>query len=261
MNKHLQAWSDWHHRFPLGSIGACLDALGIVSRSLRGRPGLGQAVAGLCLALTGELLATQPSLAWPSYNYLVKCGAIGSLTAPCFPPLKTTRIARAIVDWYDPVGRVAGFNLSVDYDPAMMTFNRDQTTLLCDLRSSGVAPYCPPTSPGQGTRAIDGLVDEGPIDQTGLTIHESTNASGLPSVTFEYKRAAPVASAGERNFLALAFDLVAPLPAGSTVTYSPTLLADASLATTSFSCTDTIDRKSTRLNSSHSSVSRMPSSA
>ena len=98
-------------------------------------------------------------------------------------------------------------------------------------------------APGTGTVVLaPPVIEDYVVDQTGLAITEtSSGSSGLPSVTIQFNNPSPAQyTLGERNFLALAFDLIRPLPPGSTVTYSPALLADASLATTSFSCTDTM---------------------
>jgi hypothetical protein len=142
-----------------------------------------------------------------------------------------------MLDWApDPTARLASFSTTFDYDPAVLTFNRDATTLLCDLRSPGVTPFCPSFPPGQGTTPLISWSGEYITDQTGLTITE--DATGLPSVTVNYTAPTPLTLTGERNFLALAFDLLVPLESGATVTYSPTLLPDATVAMTNASCLD-----------------------
>jgi hypothetical protein len=92
------------------------------------------------------------------------------------------------------------------------------------------------------------------VDQTGLSIAETVNSAGLPRLNFEYTSPTPITFSGERNFLALAFDLRVPLGANATVTYSPTLLADATLASSGSSCTDATGA-ALECSSSHPSLS------
>ncbi|MFN6337115.1 MAG: hypothetical protein ACK41W_00055 [Cyanobacteriota bacterium] len=141
-------------------------------------------------------------------------------------------------DWGRPFGsfNLSSFSYSFAYDPSVLVFRKTMTSLLCELRAPGVAPYCPTVAPGQGSTTPIVSTDSFSIDQTGLTITE--DPTGLPSVRIDYSSPTPIAIAGERNFLALAFDLVAPLPAGMTVTYSPSLLPGSTFATTAFGCTD-----------------------
>ena len=126
------------------------------------------------------------------------------------------------VDWgfgpNDPVGKVVKINLDVDYNPAVLEFRRDQTSLLCDLRAAGVTPFCPAASPGQGTMPLGVVAEDFTVDQTGLSIAETVNSAGLPRLNFEYTSPTPITFSGERNFLALAFDLRVPLGANATVT-------------------------------------------
>jgi hypothetical protein len=160
-----------------------------------------------------------------------------------------------LVDWdfgpNDPVARMQ-FDFDFDYDPTQLAFNRDLTSLVCDLRADSANPYCPNLGPGQGTMPLELISDNFTVDQTGLTITE--DATGLPSVSISYAAAAPI-TLRERNFLALAFDLRKPMPPGSTVTYSPTLLADASLSTTAFHCLDENDVNLDKCESNHPSMS------
>lgn len=144
-------------------------------------------------------------------------------------------------DWGHPFGslNVSKFSYSFAYDPSVLVFRKTMTSLLCELRSPGVAPYCPTVGPGQGSTTPIVSTDGFSIDQTGLTMTE--DPSGLPSVRIDYSSPTPIAIAGERNFLALAFDLVAPWPAGMTVTYSPSVLPGSTFATTAFRCTDASD--------------------
>ena len=170
-------------------------------------------------------------------------------------PAKPTLAFMVFVDWGfgpdDPVGRMH-FDFDFDYDPTQLSFNRDLTSLVCDLRADSANPYCPNLGPGQGTMPLELISDNFTVDQTGLTITE--DATGLPSVSISYAAAAPI-TLRERNFLALAFDLRKPMPPGSTVTYSPTLLADASLSTTAFHCLDENDVNLDKCESNHPSMS------
>jgi len=161
-----------------------------------------------------------------------------------------------IVDWGfgpdDPVSARMNFDFDFDFDPTLLAFNRDLTSLVCDLRTDSANPYCPNLGPGQGTMPLELISDNFTVDQTGLTIAE--DATGRPSVSISYAAAAPI-TLRERNFLALAFDLLKPMPPGSTVTYSPTLLADASLSTTAFHCLDENDVNLDKCESNHPSMS------
>ena len=126
------------------------------------------------------------------------------------------------MDWgfgpNDPVGRKVNLGLDIDYDPNILSFKRDQTSLLCDLRSSAATPYCPTASGGQGTLPLGVVAEEFEVDQTGLTITEKVNSAGLPRISLEYTSPQPITVAGERNFLALAFELRVPISSKATVT-------------------------------------------
>jgi hypothetical protein len=170
-------------------------------------------------------------------------------------PARPYKAFMVFVDWGfgpdDPVGRMH-FDFDFDYDPTQLSFNRDLTSLVCDLRADSANPYCPNLGPGQGTMPLGLISDNFTVDQTGLTITE--DATGRPSVSISYAAAAAI-TLRERNFLALAFDLLKPMPPGSTVTYSPTLLADASLSTTVFHCLDENDVNLDKCESSYPSTS------
>jgi hypothetical protein len=170
-------------------------------------------------------------------------------------PARPYKAFMVFVDWGfgpdDPVGRMH-FDFDFDYDPTQLSFNRDLTSLVCDLRADSANPYCPNLGPGQGTMPLGLISDNFTVDQTGLTITE--DATGRPSVSISYAAAAAI-TLRERNFLALAFDLLKPMPPGSTVTYSPTLLADASLSTTVFHCLDENDVNLDKCESSYPSRS------
>jgi hypothetical protein len=131
---------------------------------------------------------------------------------------------------------VSSFTAKYDYDPTQLRFRADTSSLLCDLRSSSAPTYCPTFAPGAGTTPLEAFPDQFVVDQTGLTI--TPDPSGLSSVTLSYAAPAGVSISGERNFLALAFDLVPHYDKGVTVTYSPTPQLDASLATGPIQCAD-----------------------
>jgi hypothetical protein len=208
------------------------------------RPRLARALALAAIVAAGVGLATPAEARQTSMTAVPVCGSAGIPGFPCnlqSPPHNKNRYFLAKLDWLqDPLQRVKGFSYSFDYDPAVLAFNASATSLLCELRSSAVA-NCPTFPAGQGTAeyGASGVINEDDyaVDQSGLTI--TPDSSGLARVTISYTAAAPtgIAISGERNFLALAFDLVAPLGNGAIVTYSPGLLSDASLSTTS--CTYT----------------------
>jgi hypothetical protein len=178
-------------------------------------------------------VATTWCTSYPWFPYSNDCA---SIIGPPFRPYKALLV---FVDWgfgpNDPVSARMHFDFDFNYDPTLLAFNPSLTSLVCDLRSASAASYCPNLDPGQGTMPLGLISDSFTADQTGLTITE--DATGLPSVSISYAAAAPI-SVSERNFLALAFDLRRPMPTGSTVTYSPTLLADASFSTAAFHCFD-----------------------
>jgi hypothetical protein len=207
-------------------------------------------MAGM-VALGGGLLATTPAKAnkipydnsahattWcTSYQLLFPWSPdCASIIGPPYRPYKALLI---FVDWGfgpdDPVSARMNFDFNFNYDPTLLAFNPSLTSLVCNLRDASVDPYCPNVAPGEGTMPLGLIADTFTVDQSGLTITE--DASGLPSVSISYAATAPV-TITERNFLALAFDLLRPMPTGSTVTYSTTLQADASFSTAAFHCFD-----------------------
>ena len=152
------------------------------------------------------------------------------------PPLKPNGAFIAMFDFApDPTARLASFNVNFKYDPTLLSFNKDATTLLCDLSRSSI-PLCPNVPPGQGTTPLIGTSGDYVVDQTGLVI--TNDPSGLPSVSVSYAAASPLTLSGERNFLALAFDLLVPLQPGASITYSPTLPTDATFSVLSADCRD-----------------------
>lgn len=202
-------------------------------------------LAGLCALATGlagpaaaekipynnSAVASSWCTAYPWYSYSPACASVNA-----------TRPYRALIVYVDagfgpedPVSARLNFQFDFEYDPAVLGFDRRNTSLLCDLRAPGTAPFCPKLPPGQGTQPLGEVTDIFEVDQTGLTITE--DATGLPAVSISYAAPAQL-SLGERNFLALAFELRRPLGLGTTVTYSPTVLPDATFATTSFFCSD-----------------------
>jgi hypothetical protein len=195
--------------------------------------------------------ATSWCTAYPWFPFSNDCASIIG-TGPSRP----FKAFLVFVDWGfgpdDPVSARMHFDFDFDYDPTQLAFNPDLTSLVCDLRAGSATPYCPNLGPGQGTMPLELISDDFTVDQTGLTITE--DATGRPSVSIRYAAAAPI-TLRERNFLALAFDLLKPMPPGSTVTYSPTLLADASLSTTVFHCLDENDVNLDKCESNHPSMS------
>jgi hypothetical protein len=210
--------------------------------SLR-RPGV---ILGGCLAL-GAALASPAAAekipynnsyvssswctAYPSYPFSPSCASIR--------PDRPFRAFLVIVDAGfgpdDPVSGRLTFEFDFTYDSGLLAFSPSLTTLLCDFRANGTDPYCPQFSPGQGTTPLAEVTDAFTVDQTGLTIE--VDATGQPVVSLNY--AAPTSlTVRERNFLALAFDLLTPLGPGTTVTYSPTALPGATLTTNGFFCSD-----------------------
>lgn len=209
-------------------------------------PSLAGALLAGCLALAAALpgpaaaekipynnsaVASSWCTAYPWYPYSPACASVNA-----------TRPYRALLVYVDtgfspqdPVSARLNFQFDFDYDPALLGFDSRNTTLLCDLRAPGTAPFCPQLPPGQGTQPLGEVTDTFTVDQTGLTIQE--DATGLPKVSVSYAAPSQL-SLGERNFLALAFELRRPLGLGTTVTYSPTRLADASFTTGDFFCSD-----------------------
>ncbi|MFN9644958.1 MAG: hypothetical protein ACK6BG_07550 [Cyanobacteriota bacterium] len=74
------------------------------------------------------------------------------------------------------------------------------------------------------------------MDQTNLVIEP--DSSGLPSVRLTYTAPAGTAITGERNFLALAFDLLPHVEAGVNVTYGDPVLPDQSFLSGAMVCRD-----------------------
>lgn len=228
----------------------------LVVRVLPHRPSL--AVAGLALGATLAAAATPPRV-----EAAQKMGSlVVQVTCFYFPLYTEYPCPRdyAIYDIkvYPDWGGFGPFNLSkftysFNYDPALLTFRADRTSLVCDLRSAAVPASCPTLPPGQGTTALGSSSDAVLVDQTGLTISE--DPSGLPSVTLSYTSPTPISiPLGERIFLALSFDPRIPLAPGATVTYSPLLLSRATFAATGFSCTDDLGTE-LPCSSSHPSLS------
>ncbi len=98
-----------------------------------------------------------------------------------------------------------------------------------------MAPYCPDFPAGVGTVPLASTSEPYTVDQAYLTITENAATS---SVSLEYNSPVDITTTGERHFLALAFDLVAPLGSGATVTYSTGLLDGATFTTTDAYCVD-----------------------
>jgi hypothetical protein len=220
-------------------IGA-LASWPVRAQSLLKRPLTGALL--LAGAIAGSLATPEPAKALtyvPGQGYasslilVIQCGAFGPLAVPPCPKIFSKRRARKIYVIQDPPGSgLTSFSTNFSYDPTVMTFDRQQTSLLCELRSASATPFCPDTAGGVGTQPL-GTIDDFAVDQTGLTIQEDSDTS---SVAISYTSATPITFTGERNFLALAFDLLVPLEPGATVTYSPTSLSDATLSITQFSC-------------------------
>lgn len=227
--------------------------ISVLGNCLQSRLFLAGAVAGsLGFALPAEAIPDQPG---PSYRWVASCTnqplyAPWPNCPPSFPRLKLTPV---LVDWGSSATEIIdSIFLKFTYDRSIMSFNAAETTLLCDLRPAGTPPLCPPLQPGQGTAPLGVMAEEYIVNQTGLTISE--DATGLPTVTLTYHAPASLTVPGERNFLALAFDLLVPLDPAAAVTYSPTLLADASLVTDDFYCTNP-SGATVNCSSSHPSVS------
>jgi hypothetical protein len=193
-------------------------------------------------ALATGIAAPEPAKALvyiPGQGYasslvtVIQCGAFGPYAVPPCPDKATKRRAKKIYVYQDPPGSgLTSFTTSFTYDRSVMTFDRQATSLLCELRSASATPFCPDTPAGVGTQAL-GTVDDFDVDQTGLSIQEDpVNAS----VLINFSSPTPITFPGERNFLALAFDLLPDLEPGASVTYSTTPLSDATLSITNFSC-------------------------
>ena len=196
---------------------------------------LGATLAGPAAAekipYNNSAVASSWCTAYPWYSYSPSCASVN--------PARPFRALLVNVDAgfgpQDPVSARLNLQFDFTYDPALLSFDARNTTLLCDLRDPGLDPYCPQLAPGQGTMPLAEVSDDFVVDQTGLTIRE--DASGLPAVSLTYEAPATL-TLTERNVLALAFALKKPLGLGTTVTYGTTLLPGATFATTGFFCTD-----------------------
>ena len=211
-----------------------------LTRSVLPRPlAQGLIVAG---AMAGSLVAPEAAKALiyiPGQGYasslvtVIQCGAIGPYAVPPCPDKAFKRRAKKIYVIQDPPGSgLTSFATSFTYDRSVMTFDRQATSLLCELRSASATPFCPDTPAGVGTQSL-GTIDDFDVDQTGLSIQEDPVNS---SVSIGFTSPTPILFSGERNFLALAFDLLPDLEPGASVTYSTTPLSDATLSITNFSC-------------------------
>jgi hypothetical protein len=211
----------------------------------------GALVAGAGLTMPAEAIPNQPG---PSYKWVASCtNKLNYAPWPLCPPsYPNQELFPILVDWSSPSEPIEEIHLQIAYDRTIMTFNSAQTTLLCDLRSSGVAPLCPSLQPGQGTTPLGIMTEDYSVDQTGLTITE--DATGLPVVSLTYIAPSAIISSGERNFLALAFDLLVPLDPAAVVTYSPSVLSSPSLVTDDFYCTKP-DGTTVNCSSNHPSLS------
>jgi hypothetical protein len=129
---------------------------------------------------------------------------------------------------------ISSFTTTYDYDPAKLIFRANETSLLCDLRSASATPYCPDFNPGIGTAPLTAFTDVFDVDQTGLSIITPSRAA----VRLSYQAAAGTSVTGERNFLALAFDLVEHYDQGAIVTYNPAPILGDTLATGTLQCSD-----------------------
>ena len=221
------------HRLPV--LWPPLRRLAPAAALFAGCLALGAAGAGPAAAekipYNNSAVASSWCTAYPWYPYSASCASVNA-----------ARPYRALLVYVDagfgpqdPVSARLNLQFDFDYDPELLSFDARNTTLLCDLRDPGVAPFCPQLPPGQGTTPLGEVSDDFVVDQTGLTIQE--DATGLPSVSLTYEAPA-TRTLQERNFLALAFSLKKPLALGTTVTYGTTLLPGASFATTGFYCTD-----------------------
>ena len=123
------------------------------------------------------------------------------------------------------------------YDRNRIAFRPGDTSLMCGLRAPGSPPACPAVTPGVGTLPLLGTSDVYAVDQTGLSINDSSNPTQY-SVTLSFAGTAAASSGQDQIFALLDFDLLEPLNPGATVTYSETQQADAIFTTLDFSCRD-----------------------
>lgn len=131
---------------------------------------------------------------------------------------------------------VKTFYRTYSYDPTQLVFLPDATSLLCDLRSASALPFCPNFPPGSGTAPISNVIDAFTVDQTGLTI--TIDPTGLPSFSVGYTAPAGSSFTGERNFLALAFDLLPHYDKGAIATYGPAPMVGETFASGPLECWD-----------------------
>lgn len=140
-----------------------------------------------------------------------------------------------VIDRVDFAG-MSSFTRRYDFDPSVLAFNALESSLLCDLRSASSASYCPDFPAGSGTMPLSVFPDTFSVDQTNLLI--KPDAGGLPSVSLSYTAPAGTSITGERNFLALAFDLLVPLQDGASVTYGAPTLPGESVLSGAILCRD-----------------------
>ena len=175
-----------------------------------------------------------------SKSLVAFCGPGPLNGPPCAsqsPPRRNAKVL-GFLDWRpDPTERIVNFSHTVGYDPSLLSFQASASSLVCDVRAATAAPFCPTLPAGSGTTPLEAFGSDFTVDQTGLLFTEGTDSSGAPTVTATWSAPAgqsiTVADPGERLFLALAFDLLAPLHDGVSVTYSPGPLADATLFSSS----------------------------
>jgi hypothetical protein len=196
------------------------------------------AAVAASLAAPAAAPAIPGSRSLSSVSLVAICGPGPLNGPPCSlagPPRRNVLLL-GLLDWRpDPTDRIGTLSYSFSYDPSLLTFQASQTSLLCELRSAAADPLCPDAVAGSGTAGIGVFAPPYTVDQTGLSIDTSTGSDGLPLVSLNWSGDAVTVS-GERNFLALAFDLAVPLNPGATVTYSTDPIADATLTTLSLSC-------------------------
>lgn len=196
-------------------------------------------VAGVVGVGVPEMLLPGAAMASPSKGIFFICGPGIVNGPPCsgqIPPRRNALVL-AFLDWHpNPAERVGSFTHTLTYDPSQLEFRADASSLMCDLRSSSAFSWCPVTTPGSGTMGLSVYPDFYTIDQTGLDLVQGVDAAGLHKVTATCSGETALSGLGERNFLALAFDLVAPLRPGTTITYSPGILADSTLTTLDLVC-------------------------
>ena len=205
----------------------------------------GRIAAGLALLAAAALapLAAQANpgaRAMSSKSLVAFCGPGPLNGPPCAnqsPPRRNVKVL-GFLDWRpDPTDRIVNFSHTVGYDPSLLRFDASASSLVCDVRAATAAPFCPTLPAGSGTTPLEAFGSDFTVDQSGLVFTEGADSTGAPTVTATWSapggQGISVSAPGERNFLALAFDLLAPLHDGVSVTYSPGPLADATLFSTS----------------------------